>query len=127
MLSLKVDTPDRRFPVPTEQDIQKTFDVLHSAATLTKQGWQRSIINREQLLLDTLILVFADTSAGEVYDLCHATLIPTINGLMEGHETHGHFAASVFGGDAREHLRQLTLDQGDPLQRILKALKAGGA
>lgn len=78
---------------------------------------------RLDLLRAAVVLVFKNASADTVWDAVEYILVPLIRGLCEGqHETGNILGTGMAGADGREHLLELTRDEGEPLQRIIDAI-----
>ncbi len=117
---------------PSPSDIRKALNCLYkTAAHMERDESYAGLIAREcpsfarrsDFLRAALVLIFKNASEVTVWDAVEYLLVPLIRGLCEGlRETGNILGTGMTGADGREHLLELTRDEGDPLQRIIDAI-----
>ncbi|AGI68233.1 hypothetical protein OAN307_c26440 [Octadecabacter antarcticus 307] len=117
---------------PSAANLKGTIATLYRAAAATEMSDEyadrlaKGCLGHGQrldLLRATLVLVFKNADADTVWDAGEYILVPLLIGLCEGqHETGNVIGTGMGGSDGREHLLELTRDEGEPLQRIIEAI-----
>lgn len=119
-------------PAPNAADVLSALDTIVKAAAHLERSERHaddaesdwiSESDRMGLLRATLVLLFYDASSSLVWDALEYILVPSLIGLSEGkRQTNNIIGTGMVGSDGREHLHDLTENEGEPLSRIIDAI-----
>lgn len=128
-------TPDPSLssgPAPNAADVLSALDTIVKAAAHLERSERHaddvesdciSEADRLDLLRATLVLLFDNASSSLVWDAVEYILVPSLIGLCEGkRQTNNIIGTGMGGSDGREHLHDLTENEGEPLSRIIDAI-----
>lgn len=117
---------------PSVANLQSAINALYSAAAEaeTSAEYTSSIMRdcmshgqRLDLLRATLALVLKNAGADTVWEAVEHIFVPLLIGLSEGQQEIGNIVGTgMVGSDGRDHLRELTKKEGDPLKRGIDAM-----